>query len=140
RAMPGTDLGGTDVKSVSYWITFAKPGFATTLQESREETIDYATDETSFSGLKLAEFFQDLAHGRVPWPKAWRSIAPDQDYLPVRSEQDGLTYLQSLPDRDKRYIKFNMRLNWRQAQPDSVGNNNAGQVLRELRDELYRKE
>jgi hypothetical protein len=137
--MPGTDLGEDDVKNVSCWITFVKPDLATTLQEMREETIDYATDETNFGGLKLAQFFQDLAAGRVLWPKAWRPISPGQVYLKVVSEQDGLTYLQGLPDTDKRYINFSMRLNSRQPQPDSVPNNDEGQVLREIRDELHKK-
>jgi hypothetical protein len=123
------DLGGDDVKNVSYWITFVKPDFVATLQTMKEETIDYPTDEASFGGLKLARFFEDFAHNGIPWPDAW-TRRPGNDYPDVGSPLD------RIPPRDERYIKFNLRLNWRQPLPDAEREKDKVDVLRDIRDAL----
>jgi hypothetical protein len=129
RTMASVDLGGDDVKNVSYWITFVKPDFVTTLQKEQSETIDYATDEGSFGGLKIARFFQDLATKGIKWPTEW-TMRPSSEYPPLGSQ------LFEIPKKDEKYIKFNLKLNFRQPLPDAEREKEKVEVLREIRDRL----
>jgi hypothetical protein len=128
--MADIDLGGDDVKNVSYWISFVKPDFVATLQTMKDETIDYATNEGSFGGLKIGEFFENLAQGNIPMPKEWTKL-PTTEY---KLHPSG--YLKAIPDRDRKYIRFNLKLNWRQPLPDAERERDKVEVLREIRDRL----
>ena len=71
------DLGGDDLKCVSYRITFVKPDFEATLQPAQEDIVDYPTNETAFAGRKVAEFFDRLRTEGIPWPSAWKESPGD---------------------------------------------------------------
>ena len=134
--MASVDLGGDDVKNVTYWISFVKPDFVATLTSPNDETIDYATDEGSFGGLKIGQFFQDLAAKQVLWPmKAWGTKTPSSEYDAYKAWNiQGKPVLTNIPDKDRKYIRFNLRLNWRQPQPDAEREKDKVEVLREIRD------
>src|SRR5262249_32491234 len=102
KAMTGIDLGGDDLKNVSFWIRFTKTHFVATLQDMQNETIDYATDEASYGGLKIGGFFQALANREVLWPEVWNLTPPGRDYeeLKEEDEETGVTYLTGIPLRD----------------------------------------
>jgi hypothetical protein len=140
RAMPTIDLGGDDVKNVSYWITFVKTDFVATLQDIQSETIDWPTDAESFGGLKLGKFLKDLAEGRVAWPAKWDVTKPGRDYEKLPPDPDrvpgGKSRLKEIPERDQKYLRINLRINWRQPQPDAEREKDKVEVLREIRDEL----
>jgi hypothetical protein len=136
KTMPSIDLGGDDLKNISYWITFDKPDFVVDLQPEMKETIDFASDEGSFGGLKIGAFFQDLAAGRVPWPALWDVTKPGRDYHKKIDTKTGKAYLKDIPLRDRKFIRITLRLNWRRPQPDAEREKDKVEVLREIRDEL----
>jgi hypothetical protein len=137
--MMAIDLGGDDVKNVSYWITFIKPDFVATLQSVRDETIDYATTEGSFGGLKLGSFFLDLQSKppRVRWPMEW-TTPPSKEYVKLVQFEEGqqVEFLTDIPDKDRQYVRVNLKLNWRRPQPDAEREKEKVSVLREIRDNI----
>jgi hypothetical protein len=131
----GIDLGGDDAKNVSYWITFVKPDFVATLQDERDETIDYATDEGSFGGLKMGDFFQQLTTGEILLPSAWNPSKLPEDYT-IGTNKSGKKVLHRIPDRDKKYIRVKMKLNWRHPIPDAEREKDKVDELRGIRSAL----
>lgn len=140
RAMASIDLGGDDVKNVTYWISFVKPDFVATLTSPHDETIDYATDEGSYGGLIIGKFFEDLKKEDILWPKMWGDKVPSPEYKRAKRWNDrGQQVLTDIPEKDRKYLRFHLRLNWRQPQPDAEREKDKVDVLREIRDAI-RKE
>jgi hypothetical protein len=130
--MTDQDLSGDDAKSVSYWITFVKPDLVATLQGMETETIDYATDAGSYGGLKLGEYLERLTGHRAPLPAEWKDLS-----LPLGYETDrARSLLLEIPESDRKYIKFNCRVNWRQPMPAAEREKDKVEVLREIREAL----
>lgn len=146
-AMTDQDLGGDDAKNVSYWITFIKPDLVATLQEMETETIDYPTDAGSYGGLKIGEFLQRLAQRPaipaqrgVKFPTEWKNKSLPKGYdvwpplLPPPAPPP--QRLLDIPPADRKYIKFNYKVNWRQPVPEAEREKEKVEVLREIRDKL----
>jgi hypothetical protein len=124
------DLGGEDARSVSYWITFLKPGLVATLQGMQTEVIDYATDAGSFGGLKLAEYLQRLAASKAPLPDEWKGLSLPPGY----ATDEGASLLLDIPQGDRKYIRLDYRVNSRQPVPQAEREKQKVEALREVRD------
>jgi len=96
RSMPDLDLGGDDLKYVSYSIVFTKRDYEATLKKEEQEFIDYPTDGGSYGGLKIAEFFEQVAQGTIPRPPKWI----ENNYPP------GAGARWEIPRDDRKYVKF----------------------------------
>jgi hypothetical protein len=127
------DLSGDDVKTVGYWIGFRKPDFETTLQERRDETIDYSTTAESFAGIKLMDFLERLEKTGIRYPSNWK-VKPDSDYKVVKTPS-GRT-LKGIPRRDRRYIDVQVVVAFRRPKQDPKYDKQQVDVLRQIRDKL----
>jgi hypothetical protein len=138
--MTDQDLGGDDAKNISFWITFVKPDFVATLQAMQTETIDYATDAGSYGGLKIGEFMTALAARPlgIPYPTEWAAKTLPTGYATAPPQAPGVIPLRLLgiPPMDRKYIKFNYKVNWRQPVPEAEREKEKIEVLREIRDRL----
>jgi hypothetical protein len=137
------DLGGDDAKNISYWITFVKPDFVATLQEMLTETIDYATDAGSYGGLKIGEFLTRLAARPpgappgIPFPQEWVGKTLPTTYTTAPPPPgDTRPRLLGIPLADRKFIKFNYKVNWRQPVPEAEREKEKIEVLREIRDRI----
>lgn len=130
--MTDQDLGGNDAKSVSYWITFIKPDLLATLQGRQTEVIDYATDAGSYGGLKIAEYLQRLADRKASLPGEWKDLSLPPGY----ATDEGKSLLLDIPQNDRKYIKLNYTIDWRQPMPEAERETEKVAVLREIRGAL----
>jgi hypothetical protein len=134
--MSDQDLGGDGAKNVSFWITFIRPDLVATLQPMQTETIDYPTDAGSYGGLKIGEFLQNIGpQGKgVPFPVEWQNKKLPTGYTvePLLNPR----VLRDIPAAERKYIKFNYQINWRQPIPDAEREKEKVEVLREIRDRI----
>lgn len=98
RAMD-EDLGGDDIKLVTYTILFTKQDFEVDLLTA-EEVIDYATDGGTFAGQKIAQFMEELQRNGIPWPSAWKE-RPSGEYPEVGHP------IRNIPEEERKYIRVN---------------------------------
>src|SRR5260370_11209288 len=56
--MSDQDLGGADLKYVSYSILFTKADLEVTLEQQEEDIVNYSTNGGSYGALKIADFFR----------------------------------------------------------------------------------
>jgi hypothetical protein len=124
-----SELDGDDIKTVSYFITFVKPGAETILQVERSEVIEGPTDGRSFSALKVAEFVNHLRHHGIPWPSAWKE-QPGDGY-----SENGQPLTQ-IPEQDQKYIELNYRVVLRRSSAMSEGKQAMADALRKIRERL----
>jgi len=98
--MDDQDLSGDDLKYVSYAIVFTKRDFEATLEENKQELVNYSTDGGSFGGLKIAKFFQKLNDPKrgIRRPPLW----VDSHYPPGTT--DDMHW--ALPEEDEKYLTF----------------------------------
>jgi hypothetical protein len=122
------DLGGDDIKLVSYTILFTKRDFEVVLQTERQ-VIDYATDGGSFAGLKVAKFMEHLRRNGIPWPSAWKE-RPSGEYQEVGHP------IRDIPEGERKYVSVIYRVLSRHAISDAERDNEAAGVLRKIRDTL----
>ena len=94
--MSDQDLSGNDLKYVRFSILFTKRNLEASLQQDRENLLDYSTDGASFAALKIGEFMGRVAAGKVPRPEIWK----ENDYPTADSPELGWV----LPSEDLRYI------------------------------------
>ncbi|HZY83934.1 MAG TPA: hypothetical protein VFE78_03830 [Gemmataceae bacterium] len=98
----GDGLSGDGLKFVSYAILFTKPDLEHTLEEKKQEVLNYSTDPGSFGGLKIAEFMKKVERKEVERPQLWK----DNDYPPgARGDRDW-----EIPEEDKKFITFTYRI------------------------------
>ena len=98
--MSDQDLGGDDLKYVSYSVLFTKRDYEATLKEQNEFLVNYPTDGASFGSLQMIQF----ASAPFPRPPAWMSI--DSLYPPgIPNTQTQIT-INDIPDDDKKYLTF----------------------------------
>jgi hypothetical protein len=136
-SMNDQDLGGDDAKNISYWITFIKPDYVATLQGLRTETIDYASDAGSYGGQKIGEFYQSMAAPNgIAYPQEWLNKSLPRGYGVLPPPPAVPTNLTLIPFEDRKYIKFNYTVNWRQPVPEAEREKEKVEVLREIRDAL----
>lgn len=98
------DLGGDELKYVSYSILFTKRDHEVVLQEQREQLVNYATDGGSFAALRIAEFFGRMAAKEVLRPPLWVELG----YPEGASSQDPTCW--ELPLEDRRYVRLIYRV------------------------------
>jgi hypothetical protein len=125
--MGGQDLSGTDLKYVSYSILFTKRDHEATLQEQKEELIDYSTDGGSFASLKVSDFMGRLKTVGIDKPPTWKSRKyPTADTGTVKE----------IPDEDRKYITFVYRVKQRLPRQASEYDKEKVDVLRDIRDRI----
>ena len=94
------DLSGDDLKYVSYSILFTKRDLEATLEEQKQDLVNYSTNGGSYGGLKIAHFMQSVAAGGVKRPSKWKESG---NAYPPGATGDTFT---SIPKDDERYITF----------------------------------
>jgi hypothetical protein len=128
RQMADQDLSGTDLKYVSYSILFTKPDLEVTLRRQREELVNYSTNGESFGALKIAEFFERNALGKVERPEEWAR----NNYPPDATDETHWT----IPRDDRRYVTFIFEVTRRLDRTDPNYPKEQVKVLKEIRDKL----
>jgi hypothetical protein len=131
RSMPDSDLGGDDLKYVSYSIVFTKRDYETTLQHEQQELVDYATDGGSYGGLKIAEFFERVGRGdpRTPRPERWEA-----SYGVPAQPTPGQTW--EVPEDDRKYVKFVYHVDRHLPKGEAEYERDKVRYLREIRDRI----
>ncbi len=94
------DLSGDDLKYVSYSILFTKRDFEATLEEQKQDLVNYPTNGGSYGGLKIAHFMKKVSEGKIKRPQEWTE--PGNVY-PPGAQGD---YFTEIPKDDERYITF----------------------------------
>jgi hypothetical protein len=129
------DLTGDDVKTVGYWITFQKPDYETTLQDRRDETIDYSTTAKAFAAQKLMDFMARLSTEGIPIPANWDwDDLPSKGYVVKRNRRTRERRLFGIPLEDRRYIDAEVVLTFRRPKQDPNYDRQKVEILREIRD------
>jgi hypothetical protein len=100
RHMSDLDLGGDDLKYVSYSIVFTKRDYEATLQGETQDIVDYATDGGSYGALKIGEFFGQPPTPGIVRPQVWR----DNNY-PKGVTGDHMDP-RLIPSEDRKYVRF----------------------------------
>jgi hypothetical protein len=103
RYMPDLDLGGDDLKVVSYSIVFDKPDEEQILESGEKRLVDYATDGASYAGLRIAAFLQAKASTAPPATDA------DRRYLKFIYEVEQ-RFPKKAPNYEKRKVELLDRL------------------------------
>jgi hypothetical protein len=108
------DLSGEDLKYVSYSILFTKRDLEATLEEQKQDLVNYSTNGGSYGGLKIAKFMEKVSKSKVKRPTVWE----ENDY-PDDAVDD---YHWTIPEEDEKYITFiykvDRRLNRQEADYD----------------------
>jgi hypothetical protein len=112
------DLGGDDLKYVTWSLIFTKPGYECVLEPQRCELVNYAADVPSFAAVKIAKFLDKARHGHVDKSESWR----DQNYPPehARTESASTDRGWRIPADDQKYIMFLHRVEWRLPKQEEV--------------------
>jgi hypothetical protein len=129
RSMPDIDLGGDDLKYVSYSIVFTKRDYETNLQPEKQELVDYATDGGSYGGLKIAEFFEQVTQGKIPRPTSW-----EPSYAVPERPVAGQTW--EIPRDDRKYVKFIYHVDRHLPKGEAEYERDKVKILREIRDRI----
>jgi hypothetical protein len=122
-AITGEDLGGDDLKYVTWSLIFTKPGHECVLEAPHSELINYDADVSSFAAVKIAKFLEKARHGHAEKGESWR----DQSYPPDYSRSEAAPDAASPNDRgwripadDQKYIAFLHRVEWRLPKQEDV--------------------
>ena len=101
--MNGGDLGGNDLKYVTWAILFTKRDLEAELDRNEGELINYATDPASFGALKIANLLGRMLSGTYKRPEVWEK--PENDYPPKNDQGQRV-----IPGDDLRYLTFNYQV------------------------------
>ena len=126
--MADQDLGGDDLKYVSYSILFTKRDVEASLEKEQHAVVNYSTDGGSFGALKIAEFMQKVGKGQVTRPDVWR----ESNYPPGAVDDKHWT----IPAEDLKYINFVYSVDRRLPRQETEYAKDQVRVLREIRDRL----
>jgi hypothetical protein len=96
--MPDTNLNDDMLKLVRYKILFIKRDYEVAFPEQEELVHDNMSD-AAFTAWKVAEFIQSLDDTAVP--KKWHN----KRYPESLVERGGVSYIHSLPEEDKKYLR-----------------------------------
>jgi hypothetical protein len=130
------DLGGDDLKYVSYSILFTKRDFETTLQQEKQEVIDYPTDEGSFGALKIADFMATLKTDGILFPEEWKGKTLDDGYTVDPPGSKDPKRLKSIPNKDRKFIKFECMMKKQLAKQDKDYDRQQVDILRAISSKL----
>jgi hypothetical protein len=125
--MSDQDLGGTDLKYVSYSILFTKADLETTLEQQEEDLVNYSTNGGSYGALKMSDFFKDLEKNGRNRPSVWK----ENGY----PENAGDKYF-SIPDEDLKYVTFIYQVDRRLDKNSPNYPKEQVTVLKQIRDRL----
>jgi len=126
--MDDQDLGGDDLKYVSYAILFTKRNLETTFEKENQDIVNYSTDGASYGAIKVAKFMQRVAAGEIPRPVTWvRNKYPDATSPESRWQ---------IPEDDLKYISFIYSVDRRLPRQEREYERDQVTVLREIRDRL----
>src|ERR1043166_5970694 len=125
------DLGGDDLKYVTWSLIFTKPGFECLLEPQRSELVNYAADVPSFAAVKIAKFVEKARHGHAEKPESWREYNYPPPRTETASDQSSTTSSSSatsnssergwrIPQDDQKYIVFLHRVEWRLPKQEEV--------------------
>lgn len=128
--MADQDLGGEDLKYVSYSILFTKADLEATLEKQDEDLVNYATNGGSYGGLKITHFFEKVALRKIPRPPVWI----DNGYPENADPND--PYIWKLPLEDEKYVTFIYQVDRRLDKNDPNYPKEQVKVLKEIRDKL----
>lgn len=128
RKMADQDLGGDDLKYVSYSILFTKPDLEATLEKQKEQLVSYPTDGGSYGGLKIAHFMGKVGQHEVERPQAWK-----ENNYPHGATDDKHW---KIPDEDEQYITFIYSVDRRIPKGNANYPREQVRVLKEIRDKL----
>jgi hypothetical protein len=120
------DLSGNDLKYVSYSILFTKRDLEATLEEQKQDLVNYPTNGGSYGGLKLAKFFQKVATEGVPRPQVWK----ENNYPDSNRNNTHWT----IPEEDQRYITFIYTVDRRIPREDKEYDRDQVRALRDIRE------
>jgi hypothetical protein len=129
KVMTDQDLGGDDLKYVTYAILFTKRDFEATLEKKQEDLVNYPTNPASFGGLKIAEFMGKVARGQISRKAIWG----DKEYRPKGAASDTSW---EFDDDDKRYIVFDFEVVRRIPREEAEYDRDQVKVLREIRQSI----
>lgn len=126
--MMDQDLGGDDLKYVSYTVLFTKRDLEAPLEREQQDIVSYSTNGGSYGALKIAKFMRKVAQGRVRRPSVWK----ENDY-PPGAEDD--THWE-IPDEDLKYITFIYHVDRRLPRQEAEYDKDQVGVLKEIRNRL----
>jgi hypothetical protein len=93
------DLSGKGLKLVRYKILFVKRDYEYAFGEE-EDLVKGEMSAETFAVWKLAEFLQKLDQAAIPDRWARKKYPPR-----LETEQQGDSYIHSLPEEDKKYLR-----------------------------------
>jgi hypothetical protein len=128
---PRQDLGGDDLKYVTYSIWFTKRDYEAPLQPETEDVVDYPTDGGSYGALKIGEFMERVEANDVDRPDRW--LDPQRPY-PENAPAGRRGWRLSRDDR--RYLKFEYRVIRRIPKGEADYPRQQVDVLRQIRDRI----
>jgi hypothetical protein len=96
------DLGGDDIKNVTYSILFVKRDLEATLKEPTQEVVTYATDSASYGALKLMEFTNG---GTFSLPTTWFENDYPHSWRDTTHDKREKLKVENIPSEDQRYIR-----------------------------------
>ena len=119
------DLGGDDLKYVTWSLIFTKPGYEGVLEPQHCELLNYDADVSSFAAVKIAKFLDKARHGHAEKAETWRDYPPD--YSRSEARMDATPDAPATNDRgwripadDQKYIMFLHRVEWRLPKQEEV--------------------
>jgi hypothetical protein len=124
------DLSGDDLKYVSYSILFTKRDFEATLEEQKQDLVNYPTNGGSYGGLKIAHFMKKVGEGKIKRPEEWKE--PGNSYPPGASGD----YFTEIPKDDERYITFIYKVDRRLDRQDADRDKQKLEALRGIRSSI----
>jgi hypothetical protein len=127
-AVSDQDLGGDDLKYVTYSILFTKRDLEVTLEREQQDVVNYSTDGGSYGALKIAHFMAKVGAGKVKRPKVWQD-----NHYPRGAQGDTF---HEFPGDDDKYITFVYSVDRRLARQEAQYDKDQVAVLREIRDEI----
>lgn len=122
------DLGGDDLKYVTYSILFTKRDLEATLEREHQDVVNYSTDGGSYGALKIAHFMARVAAGEVRRPTVWAQNGYPEGF------KAGVPW--KIPAEDEKYITFVFSVDRRLERQDAQYDKDQVKVLKEIRDRL----
>jgi hypothetical protein len=114
------DLGGDDLKYITWSLIFTKPGFECVLEPQTSELVNYSADVPSFAAVKIAKFLEKARHGHVEKAESWRDREYPHEYSRTETASSANDRGWRIPVDDQKYIMFLHRVEWRLKKQEEV--------------------
>ncbi|HUG70826.1 MAG TPA: hypothetical protein VMM76_23965 [Pirellulaceae bacterium] len=127
------DLGGNDIKYVSYSILFKKRDYEATLKPETEEVVDYSTDGASYGAVKISEYTDEFGKdAHIPIPAAWKGNEPRDDGYGFH-DYGGQRAFKNIPAKDRKHIRFVYRVKERLEKEASAYDRDQVEAIRDVK-------